>query len=111
HTSHHFSFSSSYSRRHNHSYPTRRSSDLIPATSVAETNRVFQISWNIFVIANALPAYVQARTAESKYRNKWRLRSNRTPTTDKRSEEHTSELQSRFDLVCSLLLEKKKQIL
>src|SRR5438067_8007226 len=31
--------------------------------------------------------------------------SNVTP----RSEEHTSELQSRFDLVCRLLLEKKKQ--
>src|SRR5699024_5104503 len=27
---------------------------------------------------------------------------------EKRSEEHTSELQSRFDLVCRLLLEKKK---
>src|SRR5699024_12237905 len=27
-----------------------------------------------------------------------------------RSEEHTSELQSRFDLVCRLLLEKKKLI-
>src|SRR6266513_5933876 len=27
--------------------------------------------------------------------------------TAKRSEEHTSELQSRFDLVCRLLLEKK----
>src|SRR5437868_13173723 len=27
---------------------------------------------------------------------------------DPRSEEHTSELQSRFDLVCRLLLEKKK---
>src|SRR5699024_11483132 len=27
-----------------------------------------------------------------------------------RSEEHTSELQSRFDLVCRLLLEKKKNI-
>src|SRR5437868_13462356 len=27
---------------------------------------------------------------------------------DNRSEEHTSELQSRFDLVCRLLLEKKK---
>src|SRR5438067_13730554 len=26
----------------------------------------------------------------------------------RRSEEHTSELQSRFDLVCRLLLEKKK---
>src|SRR5437868_10172670 len=30
----------------------------------------------------------------------------RSPT---RSEEHTSELQSRFDLVCRLLLEKKKK--
>src|SRR5438067_3754245 len=28
---------------------------------------------------------------------------------DPRSEEHTSELQSRFDLVCRLLLEKKKR--
>src|SRR5699024_11829936 len=28
-----------------------------------------------------------------------------------RSEEHTSELQSRFDLVCRLLLEKKKRII
>src|SRR5256884_5133999 len=28
---------------------------------------------------------------------------------DKRSEEHTSELQSRLHLVCRLLLEKKKQ--
>src|SRR5699024_12793118 len=29
--------------------------------------------------------------------------------TYSRSEEHTSELQSRFDLVCRLLLEKKKK--
>src|SRR5690349_23687248 len=29
--------------------------------------------------------------------------------TDDRSEEHTSELQSRRDLVCRLLLEKKKK--
>src|SRR5699024_11547315 len=28
---------------------------------------------------------------------------------EQRSEEHTSELQSRFDLVCRLLLEKKNQ--
>src|SRR5215471_976133 len=33
----------------------------------------------------------------------WRL------TADARSEEHTSELQSRRDLVCRLLLEKKKK--
>src|SRR5207249_10446555 len=31
------------------------------------------------------------------------------PGKPDRSEEHTSELQSRFDLVCRLLLEKKKQ--
>src|SRR5699024_12233386 len=33
----------------------------------------------------------------------------RDDAVDARSEEHTSELQSRFDLVCRLLLEKKKQ--
>src|SRR5207249_5712837 len=32
----------------------------------------------------------------------------RRPPGALRSEEHTSELQSRFDLVCRLLLEKKK---
>src|SRR5699024_12216373 len=32
----------------------------------------------------------------------------RSSQSDDRSEEHTSELQSRFDLVCRLLLEKKK---
>src|SRR2546426_6299597 len=32
-----------------------------------------------------------------------------TPTTSFRSEEHTSELQSPCNLVCRLLLEKKKQ--
>src|SRR6266496_6786242 len=33
----------------------------------------------------------------------------RPPPTSARSEEHTSELQSRRDLVCRLLLEKKKK--
>src|SRR5690349_24214451 len=32
-----------------------------------------------------------------------------SPTATDRSEEHTSELQSRRDLVCRLLLEKKKK--
>src|SRR5699024_11267582 len=36
-------------------------------------------------------------------------RSSISMQTRSRSEEHTSELQSRFDLVCRLLLEKKKQ--
>src|SRR5439155_26322173 len=34
---------------------------------------------------------------------------NRTPSSASRSEEHTSELQSRGHLVCRLLLEKKKK--
>src|SRR2546422_7035478 len=34
---------------------------------------------------------------------------NRTNTPNSRSEEHTSELQSRLHLVCRLLLEKKKK--
>src|SRR5699024_12871651 len=33
-----------------------------------------------------------------------------TKSSTTRSEEHTSELQSRFDLVCRLLLEKKNNI-
>src|SRR2546429_8767209 len=36
----------------------------------------------------------------------WRFR---TVRSSKRSEEHTSELQSRLHLVCRLLLEKKKK--
>src|SRR5256884_5678549 len=34
----------------------------------------------------------------------------RQPNAQRRSEEHTSELQSRLHLVCRLLLEKKKNI-
>src|SRR6266496_6840049 len=40
------------------------------------------------------------------------MRSSSTPSSSRsgvRSEEHTSELQSRRDLVCRLLLEKKKK--
>src|SRR2546422_6947996 len=40
----------------------------------------------------------------------WRPRRQRTgPRWRRRSEEHTSELQSRLHLVCRLLLEKKKK--
>src|SRR5207249_10956474 len=38
-----------------------------------------------------------------------RCRGSQCMTAAARSEEHTSELQSRFDLVCRLLLEKKKK--
>src|SRR6266550_8455569 len=38
-----------------------------------------------------------------------RCRRSRTSSSGARSEEHTSELQSRLHLVCRLLLEKKKK--
>src|SRR5438874_10755573 len=46
------------------------------------------------------PAFSQLRGCG--YRKRWNPH-------NKRSEEHTSELQSRRDLVCRLLLEKKKE--
>src|SRR2546421_12624697 len=39
----------------------------------------------------------------------WRSWRRNRPSSPRRSEEHTSELQSRSDLVCRLLLEKKKK--
>src|SRR2546428_11668512 len=41
-------------------------------------------------------------------RSSWKSSIACRPLSRKRSEEHTSELQSRSDLVCRLLLEKKK---
>src|SRR6185312_17339478 len=52
---------------------------------------------------DALPISLDARGL-------WRTRGrNATARSPTRSEEHTSELQSRSDLVCRLLLEKKKK--
>src|SRR5690606_41383226 len=79
-----------------HSFPTRRSSDL---------SDLFQpLNDALFPIVNHLPcARIQRalrflRTADG---------TNQFCT--QRSEEHTSELQSRENLVCRLLLEKKKK--
>src|SRR2546428_9430795 len=42
-------------------------------------------------------------------RGRWNEQACRAVSNERRSEEHTSELQSRSDLVCRLLLEKKIQ--
>src|SRR2546421_7510401 len=69
---------------------------------------------------DALPIF-SLQTTVDKIADKWAdaqtkpilpVRVNRGPVKDvvlRRSEEHTSELQSRSDLVCRLLLEKKKK--
>src|SRR5436305_9726390 len=79
------------SRRDLHSFPTRRSSDLCGHGEVerrpAELMPHHQNIW--FLVAVAVFTILRDRD-------------------EKRSEEHTSELQSRPHLVCRLLLEKKK---
>src|SRR5436309_15888427 len=72
-----------------HSFPTRRSSDLeFEARHVVETGT--QLVERSSAIAAAVAAGDLAVVGAT------------------RSEEHTSELQSRENLVCRLLLEKKK---
>src|SRR5690349_22855024 len=78
-----------------HSFPTRRSSDLMPATKKASAKSPSQAS-----TAPSKAALTRV-TADAK------LATNANKKRAERSEEHTSELQSRRDLVCRLLLEKK----
>src|SRR5207249_12137278 len=89
-----FFFSASRPHRHLHSFPTRRSSDLTWLFGTTVFNR------NSLKKPIGLPsAYFVTRTGMMSCQRSDAVR----------SEEHTSELQSRFDLVCRLLLEKKKK--
>src|SRR5437868_14346416 len=63
---------------------------------------------------DALPILVKAWEAGEEHAPRWQdahtfAAGIRVKVCASRSEEHTSELQSRFDLVCRLLLEKKKK--
>src|SRR2546428_12153000 len=55
------------------------------------------------------PVGPAARTAAPRRRAARQTTQDCVPSSTIRSEEHTSELQSRSDLVCRLLLEKKKK--
>src|SRR5688572_31084202 len=82
-----------------HSFPTRRSSDLFETTDCINfTPR--SNCWNPLIQTNGI---IQATglTVGSTYRLM-------LDGYAMRSEEHTSELQSQSNLVCRLLLEKKK---
>src|SRR5256885_8084943 len=72
-------------------------STLFPYTTLFRSeHRFFGPSYNV-AVENRTPLSV------------WSLTASRTITTYPRSEEHTSELQSPCNLVCRLLLEKKKK--
>src|SRR5690606_41852491 len=77
-----------------HSFPTRRSSDLAANVAFGGTLEIDEETGLLF----GAPINVVARCFPNS--------SNFALVT--RSEEHTSELQSREKLVCRLLLEKKK---
>src|SRR5207249_10892073 len=77
-----------------HSFPTRRSSDL--ASSCCPVTLGFLSSLCSFPLSFDFFKDADSNVAPPPYLG-----------TAVRSEEHTSELQSRFDLVCRLLLEKK----
>src|SRR5206468_10011900 len=104
-------FYSSLALRDLHSFPTRRSSDLEPVLGeggfVVPPRDYFKLLQNIcrkhgiLFIADEVQSGF-ARTG------KWFASEHFGIEPDLRSEEHTSELQSRSDLVCRLLLEKKK---
>src|SRR5204862_4530452 len=92
-------------RRHLHSFPTRRSSDLAWAGADTPTGRADTAEG---------PGDGQKHSPGQGDPCQQRLRRGTRGSCgrcgrDLRSEEHTSELQSRRDLVCRLLLEKKKQ--
>src|SRR5207249_11075741 len=92
-------------------FPTRRSSDL---SAMAVERVLFQTNARTAMSvgqASGLALVIAARAGVpvALYSpNEVKLAVTGDGRADKaRSEEHTSELQSRFDLVCRLLLEKK----
>src|SRR5690606_41336986 len=85
--------------RARHSFPTRRSSDLVRRHSRPNAPRVASRSASSSGIA----------AAKSGRWNTTRWKNAPPSASSERSEEHTSELQSRENLVCRLLLEKKKK--
>src|SRR5690349_23790834 len=81
-------------------------STLFPYTTLFRSS----YPWLVAVAANDVLGYA--------YAGKWKVRAAYRRSSEitvyvrpgqERSEEHTSELQSRRDLVCRLLLEKKKK--
>src|SRR5206468_7061850 len=94
-----------------HSFPTRRSSDL-DATKVARW--FYFLTVGLSLLCCLLMIYTtDVRLLLNSSALPFPKLGNLLPTTGQqiaeRSEEHTSELQSRSDLVCRLLLEKKKK--
>src|SRR5690242_21402376 len=101
---------SSFLQRYRHhrdlpSFPTRRSSDLTTPSPPCSPNTT---------TARRKPKISSRRSTTSINPCQFRATRRGSRTTSRhgrcRSEEHTSELQSHVNLVCRLLLEKKKNM-
>src|SRR5690606_42163910 len=92
-------------QRHNHSFPTRRSSDL----RFPQYRHVIPTSFDhkIEVPRQALLSAVRQSMIVTNEESRGVELAFSPSDLRIRSEEHTSELQSREKLVCRLLLEKK----
>src|SRR5699024_12258734 len=93
------------------SFPTRRSSDLYRRLFVAGgCFRLSRLRLLIYdIIRTPQASFLVALPAADDIPGFFEFLYRFADCVDLfRSEEHTSELQSRFDLVCRLLLEKKK---
>src|SRR5207249_8423740 len=92
-----------------HSFPTRRSSDLRTRTKKKRFCAVGSVKTNVGHLDPAAGVASLIKTLLALRHKQIPPSLNcENPNPAIRSEEHTSELQSRFDLVCRLLLEKKK---
>src|SRR5437870_8542380 len=91
-----------------HSFPTRRSSDLQVLRESLSNVRKHSRARNLWVVLD-LSSAPWAMTVRDDGRGFDVRRVAEDPRKVGRSEEHTSELQSRGHLVCRLLLEKKKE--
>src|SRR5206468_10484299 len=93
-----------------HSFPTRRSSDLLPRLHEDDALRAVRAAAEMGTVLQELNVRLQA-TWGVRLENRTGVNTGEVITgtaATGRSEEHTSELQLRSDLVCRLLLEKKK---
>src|SRR5699024_1740013 len=112
-------------------FEAQDAADIVSAASTSDVNIIFGTSINenlndevvVTVIATGIeekdmPGGIgrssqsnqrtqRSRPANVEDRDRRQASVDEEPASN-RSEEHTSELQSRFDLVCRLLLEKKK---
>src|SRR5439155_3655350 len=87
--------------RHLHSFPTRRSSDLPAQVVVERVDGIFRTVEPVAAPLREIAGGDEGKVAVA-------IADVRDADALLRSEEHTSELQSRGQLVCRLLLEKKK---